>query len=348
MCLPPLWVYYESRLMQITILGAGAWGTALAITLSRHHQITLWARSHTKVADMLHAHENKAYLPGFTLPDNLHITADLSDAIASLSETAAPALLIVASSVSGLRPIAEQLRAYTLPNIVWLCKGLEENTQLLPHQVIRQVLGERIPAGALSGPSFAQEAARGLPFGLTIASKNATLCDTVVSAMHADNLRIYSSDDVVGVEIGGAVKNIMAIATGISDGLQLGFNARAALITRGLAEMSRLGTALGGKSETFMGLSGVGDLLLTCTGDLSRNRQVGLALARGEKLDDIIIRLGHVAEGVRCAKAVKQLADAHGVEMPITRAVTEALFHQRAIDTIVMQLLARQPKEETE
>lgn len=333
--------------MQITILGAGAWGTALAITLARHHNVVLWGRSKTKMQEMKLAGENKAYLPDFKLPPNLTLTADLDEAIAHLNKKN-DSLLIAATSVSGLRPICETLNTYSIPNIVWLCKGLEENTSKLPHQIVSDVLGEHVPAGVLSGPSFAQEVAKGLPCGLTIASDNHTLCDLVVSALHADHLRIYSSDDVIGVEIGGAVKNIMAIATGVSDGLSLGMNARAALITRGLAEMSRLGIALGGKPETFMGLSGVGDLLLTCTGDLSRNRRVGLALARGEKLDTIVEKLGHVAEGVRCAKAVNQIAQKLGVDMPITRAVTDALFHQRAIETIVTQLLARHPKEEAQ
>lgn len=332
--------------MQITILGAGAWGTALAITLARHHNVLLWGRSKTKMQEMKQAGENTAYLPDFKIPTNVTLSADIDEAIAHVSQ--GDSLLIAATSVAGLRPICETLSAYTIPNIVWLCKGLEENSSKLPHQVVSEVLGNTIPSGVLSGPSFAQEVAKGLPCGLTIASESHQLCDLVVSALHADNLRIYSSDDVIGVEIGGAVKNIMAIATGVSDGLSLGHNARAALITRGLAEMSRLGIALGGKSETFMGLSGVGDLLLTCTGDLSRNRRVGLALARGEKLDTIIEKLGHVAEGVRCAKAVNQIAQQLGVEMPITRAVTEALFQQRAIETIVMQLLARQPKEEAQ
>lgn len=333
--------------MQITILGAGAWGTALAISLARHHQVVLWGRSQTKVQAMKAAGENVA-LPGYTLPPNLKITADLDEAIHHLQPQSHDSLLISATSVAGLRPMCETLRNYTIPNIVWLCKGLEENTAKLPHQIVLETLGKNIPAGVLSGPSFAQEVAKGLPCGLTIASESQVLCDTVVSALHADHIRIYSSDDVVGVEIGGAVKNIMAIATGVSDGLSLGMNARAALITRGLAEMSRLGIALGGKAETFMGLSGVGDLLLTCTGDLSRNRRVGLALARGEKLDKIVEDLGHVAEGVRCAKAVSQIAKKLNVDMPITHAVTEALFHQRAIETIVMQLLARDPKEETQ
>lgn len=330
--------------MNITILGAGAWGTALAILLAKRHDVVLWGRNEAAMQHAADARENTHYLPGFALPDSLVVTADFAQAIAHVSDP--ESLLIVASSVSGLRSLAEQLRTHTIPNIVWLCKGLEENTRLLPHQIVREVLGDTIAAGALSGPSFAQEVARGLPCGLTIASKDAALCERVVSALHADNLRIYSSDDVIGVEIGGAVKNILAIATGIADGLQLGLNARAALITRGLAEITRLGVALGGRAETFMGLSGVGDLILTCTGDLSRNRRVGLALAEGKQLDTIIAELGHVAEGVRCARTVRDLSAEIGVDMPIADAVAGALFDGHSVKTIVSQLLSREARDE--
>lgn len=333
--------------MKITILGAGAWGTALAMTLSQRHDVLLWGRNTAAMQAAAQQRENTAYLPGFTLPDALTITSDFQQAVQHVTNAQDDVLMIVASSVSGLRALAEQLRPHPIPNIVWLCKGLEEYTHLLPHQIVKEVLGDVIAAGALSGPSFAQEVAKGLPCGLTIASKNAALCDRVVDALHADTLRIYSSDDVIGVEIGGAVKNILAIATGISDGLQLGLNARAALITRGLAEITRLGVALGGRTETFMGLSGVGDLILTCTGDLSRNRRVGLALAQGKKLDTIIAELGHVAEGVRCAQTVRVLANKLGIDMPITEAVAEALFSDAPVEAIVTQLLSRDPKDET-
>lgn len=330
--------------MNITILGAGAWGTALAILLSKRHNVVLWGRNTAAIQHAAQHRENSHYLPGFALPDTLSVTSDFDASVAHIANP--QSLLIVASSVSGLRALSEQLRGHTIPNIVWLCKGLEENTRLLPHQIVKEVLGDTIPAGALSGPSFAQEVARGLPCGLTIASKNTGLCDRVVAALHADNIRIYSSDDVIGVEIGGAVKNILAIATGIADGLQLGLNARAALITRGLAEITRLGVALGGRAETFMGLSGVGDLILTCTGDLSRNRRVGLALAEGKQLDTIIAELGHVAEGVRCAQTVRDLSAEIGIDMPIADAVAGALFDGHPVKTIVSQLLSREARDE--
>ncbi len=330
--------------MNITILGAGAWGTALAILLAKRHDVVLWGRNEQAMQHAKAHRENTPYLPGFVLPAALTVTSDFTQAIAHIHHT--QSLLIVASSVSGLRALSERLRGHSIPNIVWLCKGLEENTRLLPHQIVKEVLGDTISSGALSGPSFAQEVARGLPCGLTIASKDTALCDLVVAALHADNLRIYSSDDVIGVEIGGAVKNILAIATGIADGLQLGLNARAALITRGLAEITRLGVALGGRTETFMGLSGVGDLILTCTGDLSRNRRVGLALAQGKQLDTIIAELGHVAEGVRCAKTVRDLSAEIGIDMPIANAVAGALFEGHPVKTIVSELLAREARDE--
>lgn len=333
--------------MNITILGAGAWGTALAIPLARKHKVMLWGRNAHAMQQASQLRENQLYLPGFALPDELAVTADFEAAVRHVCDAPADSLLIAASSVAGLRELAGQLRAHAIPNLVWLCKGLEEGSRLLPHQVVQQVLGAGVPAGALSGPSFAQEVARGLPCALTIAGADATLCARVVQAVHGNNIRIYSSDDLVGVEIGGAVKNILAIATGVADGLQLGLNARAALITRGLAEITRLGVALGGRPETFMGLSGVGDLILTCTGDLSRNRRVGLGLAQDKKLDDIVAELGHVAEGVRCAKAVRELAREKGIDMPITDAVAAALFDGVSVKEMVSRLLSRDAREET-
>lgn len=331
--------------MQITILGAGAWGTALAIALADRHNVVLWGREENAMHEAHARRENVAYLPGFPLPAGLAVTSDFDAAVAHVNGDG-DRLLIVASSVAGLRPLAQRLQSRRIPNIVWLCKGFEEKTQLLPHQVVQQVLGATVPYGALSGPSFAQEVARGLPCALTIASEAAALRECVVSAVHGRSIRVYSTDDLVGVEVGGAVKNILAIATGVLDGLGLGLNARAALITRGLAEITRFGVALGGRSETFMGLAGVGDLILTCTGDLSRNRQVGLGLAQGKKLDAIVAELGHVAEGVRCAQAVRDLAREKGVEMPITNAVAAVLFDSDSPRDMVERLLSREPRNE--
>jgi len=336
--------------MNITILGAGAWGTALAIALADRHRVLLWGRDEAAMREAAAVRENRAYLPGFPLPAALDISADFARAVGHAG-AAQDSLLIVASSVSGLRPLAQQLQlerqqGRAIPSLVWLCKGFEEGTRLLPHQVVRDVLGSDVPHGALSGPSFAQEVARGMPCALTIASHSAALRDAVVQAVHGRSIRVYSTDDLAGVEVGGAVKNILAIATGVIDGLGLGLNARAALITRGLAEISRLGIALGGRPETFMGLAGVGDLILTCTGDLSRNRKVGLGLAEGKSLDTIVAELGHVAEGVRCAQAVRQLAAEHGVDMPITQAVAAVLFDGDSPREMVHRLLSRDPRDE--
>ena len=340
---------------KITVLGAGAWGTAVAIALAARHDVLLWGRNPAQMAQAASARENTHYLPGFPLPDALNVTADFEAAVAHVvdmrvgeaaAQPGATPLLIAACPVAGLRPLLEQLKGRAIPNIVWLCKGFEYGTGMLPHQVVREALGDTVPGAALSGPSFAQEVARGLPCALTAASTDKALRERVVALVHGGNMRVYSCDDLVGVEVGGAVKNILAIATGTADGLGLGLNARAALITRGLAEITRLGTALGGHAGTFMGLTGMGDLILTCTGDLSRNRRVGLALAQGKPLDTIVRELGHVAEGVPCAKAVRELAAKLGVDMPITNAVAGVLFDGDSASEMVGRLLARDPRDE--
>ena len=335
-----------TNMNKITVLGAGAWGTAVAIAIAARNDVLLWGRNPAQMAATAAARENTTYLPGQPLPDALRVTADFEAALAHVENAGAGALLIAACPVAGLRPLLEQLKGRTIPNVVWLCKGFEYGTGLLPHQVVREVLGDAVPGAALSGPSFAQEVARGLPCALTVASDSAALRDQVVAAVHGGNLRVYACDDLVGVEVGGAVKNVLAIATGTADGLGLGLNARAALITRGLAEITRLGTALGGRAGTFMGLTGMGDLILTCTGDLSRNRRVGLALAQGKPLDTIVAELGHVAEGVPCSKAVRDLAAKLGVEMPITDAVAAVLFDGYDAAEMAKQLLARDPRDE--
>ncbi len=329
--------------MNISILGAGAWGTALAIALAPRQPVLLWGRDTDAMAALSVGRENRRYLPGLPFPAELQLSSDLPAAVAHARD----GVLIVATSVAGLRPMLHALRPLDVPNVVWLCKGFEQGSALLPHQVAQQELGETVPVGALSGPSFAQETARGLPCALTIGSRSAELRRAVVAAVHGANIRVYSTDDLVGVEVGGAVKNVLAIATGIGDGLGLGMNARAALITRGLAEISRLGIALGGRSETFMGLTGMGDLILTCTGDLSRNRQVGLGVAAGKSLDTIVAELGHVAEGVRCVQAVGALAQRLGVAMPIVDAVARVLFAGESPQQAIQQLLAREARDES-
>lgn len=331
-----------SQDVPVSVLGAGAWGSAVAIALAQRHPVMLWGRNAAAMQAAQAQRENQHYLPGHRLPDLLTASADFAQAV----EHGKQGLLIAACPVAGLRPMAQELRGFAIEHLVWLCKGFEGETGCLPHQVIAQELGQELAGGALSGPSFAQEVARGLPCALTIASTNASLRERVVAAVHGGQIRVYSTDDIIGVEVGGAVKNILAIATGIADGLGLGLNARAALITRGLAEISRLGIALGGHSETFMGLTGVGDLMLTCTGDLSRNRKVGLGLAQGKPLAQVVAELGHVAEGVPCARSVRDLAARLGVDMPITNAVAGVLFDGDAANMMVAKLLARDPREE--
>ena len=327
--------------MNITVIGAGAWGTALAISLAAGHRVTLWARDAAQIEAMRATRRNQRYLPGIPLPDNLELSADFS---AALGETE---LAIIAVPAAALRATLQQLvlsgRCF---DVVWVCKGFEAETSLLPHQVAAEVLPEGFHRGVLSGPSFAQEVARGLPTALTLASADEEFAQHTAQALHHARLRIYASNDVVGVEVGGAVKNVMAIAAGICDGMGLGYNARAALLTRGLAEITRLGLKLGGRPETLGGLSGAGDLILTCTGDLSRNRQVGLLLVQQHELPEILHRLGHVAEGVYTVREVHRLAQRLGVAMPICEAVYRVLYEQLPAADAVEALLNRAPNTE--
>jgi glycerol-3-phosphate dehydrogenase (NAD(P)+) len=327
--------------MKLTVLGAGAWGTALAASWAPHHAVTLWGRNTAELDAMRTARLNARYLPGCPLPDSLQFDPDF-DAV-----TAGADLIVIAVPSSGLRPtLAALARHPALPPLVWVCKGFEHGSRKLPHQLIAELLPAHGQTGVLSGPSFAQEVAHGYPTALTLASHDSALARHLAGALSGHRLRIYAHDDVIGVELGGALKNVMAIAAGICDGLQLGHNARAALITRGLAEMTRLGVRLGGHFETFMGLSGLGDLILTTTGDLSRNRQVGLRLARGQQLDAILGDLGHVAEGVTTAREVALLAQEMKVDMPITRAVNQVLFDGMPAEQAVDALLNREIKAE--
>lgn len=326
--------------MRIGVVGAGAWGAALAITAAGQHQVQLWARSAAQRAQ-LRAQRSSAYLPGCALP----ATVDIVESLAGLLATSE--LLIVATPSAALRDTLTVIgQVATPPPIVWACKGFEQGSGMLPHQVFDEVLGERASAAVLSGPSFALEVARGQPTAVTLASRDAAFAERTARALHLPRFRVYFSTDVIGVEVGGAVKNVMAIATGIADGLGLGLNARAGLITRGLAELTRLGVALGGRPATMMGLAGVGDLVLTCTGDLSRNRRVGLELAHGKPLATVLSGLGHVAEGVQTAHAVRTVAVRAGVEMPINDAVCAVLAGIVTPRDAVEQLLARDPKAE--
>lgn len=327
--------------MRIAVLGAGAWGTALALAFHGPHAVTLWARNTAHVGAMRSERENRRYLPGVPLPDTLNLTDDLAEAARGAD------LHLVVTPLSGLREAVRRLQQIQPGTpLVWACKGLEAGSGRLPHEIVAEELGEDAPCGVLTGPSFAAEVARGQPTAITLASRDADFIERWLPILHQPLLRVYANNDLVGAEIGGAIKNVMAIAAGVSDGMGFGLNARAALITRGLAEIARLAVALGGRPETLMGLAGMGDLILTCTGDLSRNRRVGLALAQGKTLDDILRELGHVAEGVSTAREVAALAARHGVEMPLCEAV-DALLHQGlSAEQAVDQLLARDPKHE--
>jgi glycerol-3-phosphate dehydrogenase (NAD(P)+) len=327
---------------KLAVLAAGAWGTALAANWAQRHQVTIWAREPEVVADINTDHINHRFLPNIPLPLALRATGDLA-------EVQGADVLVLATPVAGLRVTLEALKArygaMPLPPLVWVCKGFEPRTGLLPHQVVRDVLGG-VPAAALSGPSFAQEVAKGLPAAVTLGSADLALAERLAESLHTPSLRLYASGDVVGVEVGGAVKNVLAIATGIADGLGLGHNARAALMTRGLAEIGRLCERLGGQRETLMGLAGLGDLILTCTGDLSRNRQVGLALGSGKTLEETLESLGHVAEGVGTAREVARLATELQVDMPIAQAVAAVIRGDLKARDAVGQLMNRAQRAE--
>jgi glycerol-3-phosphate dehydrogenase (NAD(P)+) len=331
--------------MNLTVLGAGAWGTALAVSVAERHATRLWARDAALVAQMRQAHRNDVYLPEVDLPPALQFDADFDAALAH----ARGGLVIIATPMAGLEATLRRL-AGTTAGVLWLCKGFEPVSGRLGHELAREI-APALRTGVLSGPSFAVEVARGQPTALVAASGDAALCQDAVQALHSESLRVYTSDDPVGVEVGGAVKNVLAIATGIADGMPgpegLGLNARAALITRGLAEMTRLGVALGARAETFMGLSGLGDLVLTATGNLSRNRTVGRLLAQGLPLARILTELGHVAEGVSTAPMVLRRARALGVEMPITEAVTAVIDGRITPAQALEQLMGRGARPET-
>lgn len=335
--------------MNLTVLGAGAWGTALAVSTAARHSTWLWARDAAQVARMSATRANAVYLPGVPLLARLRIEADLDAAL----DHARDGLLIVATPMAALDEMLRRIGARA-NGVLWLSKGFEQRSGRLGHEIAREI-DPHARVGVISGPSFAIEVARGQPTALVAASADAALCEQAVDALHSESLRVYTSDDPVGVEVGGAVKNVLAIATGIADAMPgpaggppgLGLNARAALITRGLAEMTRLGVALGARPETFMGLSGLGDLVLTATGDLSRNRSVGRLLAQGLPLARILAELGHVAEGVHSAPMVLQRARALGVEMPIVQAVVAVLEGRTTPVLALEQLMGRGARPES-
>ncbi|KAF1018360.1 MAG: Glycerol-3-phosphate dehydrogenase [NAD(P)+] [Paracidovorax wautersii] len=342
----------SSSPLNIVVLGSGAWGTALAVNMAQAggHHVTLWSRSAAQNEAMARERENRQYLPGVALPASLRLDARAPEALAGLA--AQSDLVIVATPMSALRGMLELLAQAATP-VAWLCKGFEQARSsgaaagfspqahgLLGHEIRAQV-APFMKAGILSGPSFAQEVAAFKPTALVAASRDDAMRQLLVQACHNATLRVYASDDPVGVEVGGAVKNVLAIAVGLCDGLGLGLNARAALITRGLAEMARLGHALGAQLETFMGLSGLGDLVLTATGDLSRNRRVGTLLAQGQTLEQAVQSLGHVAEGVYSARTVLARAHSLQVDMPITERVVDLLDGRMTPQQAIAALMER-------
>lgn len=330
---------------KIGILGAGSWGSALAVAFSHIMPVTIWGRGKEQIKSIVATGSNPNYIPAeIKFADNVQLTVDINLAIIHKD------LVVIATPLSGLRDMFRQIKAKCadkLPDIIWVCKGLEAGSGLFPHQIALEELGEADNIGALLGPSFAKEVALGLPTAITLTSYNIGFAKKWIDRFKSiPNFRVYANTDVIGSEVGSAVKNIMAIAVGISDGLQLGYNSRAALITRGLNELSSIVTALGGKSKTIYGLTGIGDLILTCTGDLSRNRTVGLELARGRACEEILQDLGHVAEGVSAASEIYKLSKHFNLEMPIVEAVYGIIFKNADIRQTVAKLLNRAPKFE--
>ena len=327
----------------IGVLGAGSWGTALAVLLARNGTPTmLWARDPAQAAAMQKRRSNERYLPDIRFPDALAVTSDLASALAQTEDI----LLAVPSHSfrSTLRAIAPLMKPAA--RLAWASKGLEEGSRKLLHEVCSEELGGAIVPAVISGPTFAREVAAGLPTAVTVASHDGAVAAFFAGRLHGATFRAYTSDDVTGVELGGAVKNVLAIATGIADGIGFGANTRAALITRGLAEMMRLGAVMGGQAETFMGLAGLGDLVLTCTDDQSRNRRFGLALGRGAGPEQALQAIAQVVEGIKTAAEVRELARSHSVEMPITEQVYRVLYERLAPSAAVDALLAREQKPE--
>jgi glycerol-3-phosphate dehydrogenase (NAD(P)+) len=326
-----------------TVLGAGSWGTALAMHLARAgHEVCLWARDAALVEDMRARRANAVYLPDIRFPEGLSVSGDLGQALRDAE------LIVSAVPSHGTREILKR----AAPNVragatmVSATKGLEQDTLFRVSEIIEQELGGRVPVAVISGPSFASEVARQLPTAVSVASRNPAVAEQLQADFRAPYLRLYATDDVVGVEIGGAIKNVIAIAAGVAEGLGLGHGALAGLITRGLAEISRLACAAGAKRETLAGLTGLGDLVLTCTGTLSRNRHVGVELARGRSLQDVLASMKMVAEGVRTTDAALALAERHGVELPIAAQVSELLAGRKDARTALYELMLRPQRAE--
>ena len=333
----------EENIVPITVLGAGSWGTALAALIARHgYPTTLWGRDAAQVASIDARHENTRYLPGVILPDTLRATTDLAAAVGSAG------LLLVVTPSHAFHDTLKSLAPFRRPEcgVAWATKGFEPGSGRFLHEVAGELLGPGVPLAVVTGPSFAREVAQGLPTALTVHSDDEAFAHTVAAALHGSAFRAYTGSDMLGAELGGAMKNVLAVATGIADGMSLGLNARAGLITRGLNEMLRLNAALGGRAETLMGLAGLGDLVLTCTGDLSRNRRLGLALGRGQSIADAVAEIGQVVESVDTVDEVMRLARRHHIELPISELVQRVLHEQITPAEGLKIILAREQKPE--
>jgi len=327
----------------IAVLGAGSWGTALALQFARSGRpVRIWGRDASQLAAIRTAGQNERYLPGAAFPENLLATSDLGECLAGASD------ILVAVPSHGLRETLAQLKPLLQggERLCWATKGFELSTGRLPHQVAAEVLGSEIPMAVLSGPTFAKEVGDGLPTAMTVAANDPNFAADLAASLSGSNFRAYTSDDMIGVEVGGAVKNVLAIGAGLSDGLGFGANTRIALINRGLAEMTRLGVALGARQDTFMGLAGMGDLVLTCTDNLSRNRRMGLALASGKTIEEAQHEIRQVVEGVLAAKAVREVASELGVEMPICEEIYRIIYEGVPPDEAVRSLMSRALKPE--
>ncbi len=333
----------NAREKPVAVLGAGSWGTAIAISLSRNGRpAILWGRDEAQIATLEAERCNQRYLPGIPLPEGLAVRSDLEQTINSAGD------IIVVVPSHAFRAMLKSIEHYVRNDqcIAWATKGFESGSGKLLHEVVQDIFGTEKPIAVISGPTFAKEVAKGLPTAVTVASSDASFAEYLAGRLHTETFRVYTSNDIVGVEVGGAVKNVLAIAAGIADGLNFGANARTALITRGLAEIMRLGDALGGQRETFMGLAGLGDLVLTCTDNQSRNRRLGLGLGKGQSLEDTLASIDQVVEGVQTAREVNELATSLGVDMPISHEVYRILYEGEKPREAVHALLSREQKPE--
>lgn len=328
--------------ISVLVLGAGSWGTALASLLSRNgHQVTLWGRDQDAMVAMQSSRENARYLPGIALPESMVCSSDYESILGGVD-----AVLLgtpTKAFAETIKAIGPQLTENQ--RLIWACKGLESGSGRLLHEILEEQL-PNIDSAVISGPSFAKELANGLPTAVTVASSQSAAAEEIATWFHGNNFRAYSSDDVIGVEVGGAIKNVYAIAAGISDGLGFGANSRAALITRGLAELMRLGVAMGARQETLMGLSGMGDLVLTCTDDQSRNRRFGLCLAKGLSVEDSLQEIQQVVEGVKTTFDARYLSEKYSIEMPIVDQVYDVIYNAKSPAMAVQALLSRAPRQE--